>query len=123
MSRIEKNEAREDRLYMEIIVDAYDTEERVMGWYYYLLDRKLHFPFQARCFAERDISPLRVGEEVEAVGMASADDCMCEMFVKVHWLDRTFGVPLSQLEAIDAGSDTQEAIEDWHYWVARGYQF
>jgi hypothetical protein len=29
-------------------------------------------------------------------------------------------VPLSQLEAIDADEPTQEAIGDWHYWVAQG---
>ena len=33
---------------MEAIVDAYGSEERSMGWYYYL-DNKLKFPFKARC--------------------------------------------------------------------------
>jgi len=28
-------------------------------------------------------------------------------------------VPLSQLEAIDADQSTDEAIGDWHYWVAQ----
>ena len=26
------------------------------------------------------------------------------------------------IEAI-VDAETQEAIEDWHYWVARGYEF
>jgi hypothetical protein len=32
-------------------------------------------------------------------------------------------VPLSQLTALDADESTTEAIDDWHYWVAQGYQF
>ena len=38
-----KDEARESRISMEIVVDAYDESERAMGWYYYLED-KLHVP-------------------------------------------------------------------------------
>ena len=54
------DEAREQRIQMEIVVDAYDAEEQASGWYNYLSDT-LHFPFLARCIAERATSPLRVG--------------------------------------------------------------
>ena len=37
---------REERIEMEIVVDAYGAEERAMGWYYYLEDT-LAFPFSA----------------------------------------------------------------------------
>jgi hypothetical protein len=47
---------------MEIVVDAYNKEERAMGWYSYLED-KLNFPFLTRCIQERPVSPLRVGDE------------------------------------------------------------
>ena len=122
MSRIEKDEAREERITIEIIVDAYSAEEQAMGWYYYLEDN-LSFPFKARCIAERRISPLEVGEEIEVLGILPADECMHEMFVEIGWAGRTLGVPLSQLEALDVDEKTQEAIEDWQYWVARGYEF
>jgi len=122
MSKVKEDEVREHRIIMEIVVDAYDEEERAMGWYYYL-EGKLSFPFKARCIAKRRISPLKVGEEVQVMRMAPEDDCMHEMFVEVHWSGRTLGVPLSQLEAIEVDSETREAIEDWHYWVAKGYQF
>ena len=36
---------------------------------------------------------------------------------------RDLAVPLAQLEGIGVDEETQEAIEDWHYWVARGYEF
>jgi hypothetical protein len=33
-----KDEIREERIDMEVVVDAYDSGERAMGWYYYLED-------------------------------------------------------------------------------------
>jgi len=43
-----KDEVREERIVMEVVVDAYGRSERAMGWYYYL-DGKMKFPFKARC--------------------------------------------------------------------------
>jgi hypothetical protein len=34
-SKPRQNEDREERIAMEIIVDAYGPEEQAMGWYYY----------------------------------------------------------------------------------------
>jgi hypothetical protein len=45
------------------------------------------------------------------------------MFVGVAWEGRTLAVPLSQLAIIKADKATTQAVEDWHYWVARGYEF
>src|SRR5215212_10023363 len=44
---IETDEAREHRIDMEIVVDAYDEQERAMGWYYYL-EGKIHLPPEGR---------------------------------------------------------------------------
>jgi len=122
MAKAKKDEARENRIENEIIVDAYGEEEYAMGWYYYLED-KLNFPFLAKCIAKRATSPLRVGEEIKVTGMASEDDCRCEIYVRVQWDKRSLAVPLSQVEVIHADHETQEASEDWHYWVKMGYQF
>ena len=32
------------------------------------------------------------------------------------------GVPLAQLEGVGVDEETAEAIADWHYWDAQGYQ-
>jgi hypothetical protein len=113
---------REDRISMDIVVDAYTSEERAMGWYYYL-EGKLRFPFRARCIKERAVSPFRKGEEVEVLRMAPEDACLHEMFVIAHWAKRRIAVPLAQLEpATVVDQETQEAIADWHYWMRRGYQ-
>ena len=118
-----RDEAREERISMEIVVDAHGEEERAMGWYCYLED-KLTFPFLTRCIIERAISPLRVGDEVEVVGMAPENECEKEMFVETPWEHkRTLAVPLSQLKVVHGDEETQQAVEDWHYWVEMGYEF
>jgi hypothetical protein len=113
-----RDEEREQRISMEIVVDAYGPEEQAMGWYYSLEDR-LSFPFLARCVAERAISPLRVGDELDVVGMAPEEECAHEMFVLTRWDRGTLAVPLAQLEGLAVDEPTREAMGDWQYWVAR----
>jgi hypothetical protein len=123
MAKVKRSPARERRIEMEIVVDAYDAEERAMGWFGYLADT-LAVPFTATCIAERAISPLRKGEKVEVVEMGPGEECGREMFVWVRWEGRRLAVPLAQLKpAAKAGKGTTEAIADWHYWVAQGYEF
>lgn len=121
MSERPRDEEREQRIEMEIIVDAYGPEEQALGWYYWL-EEHLQFPFRARCSAERRTSPLRVGEEVEVIGMPGEDVCEHEMFVLISWQGRTLAVPLAQLEGIGVDEQTREAIDYWHYWVERDYE-
>ncbi len=122
MTPTPKDEEREERIHLEIIVDAHSGDEQAMGWYYYL-EETLQIPFLARCVAERAISPLRTSDEVEVVGLAPEEECQHEMFVEMPWERRTLAVPLSQLDGITADAPTQQAIEDWQYWVRRGYEF
>ena len=122
MPPIKKDPKRDDRITMEIIVDANGPEEQAMGWYYYL-DDKVHFPFLAKCIADRATSPLRKGDEVEILGMAPESECQHEMFVETRWDKRNLAVPLAQVKPITKTDDeTQEAVADWHYWMARGYE-
>jgi hypothetical protein len=111
MKRSSRDQEREQRITMEIIVDAYTPEEQAMGWYSSLEDR-LRFPFVARCTAERSISPLRVGDEVDVVGMAPEEECQHELFVLIGWDRRTLAVPLAQLEGVAVDEPTHQAIED-----------
>ena len=119
MKKSRRDPVREDRIDNEAIVDA-SPEEQAMGWYYYL-ENKIGFPFQAKCIAADVVSPLRKGEPVEVVRMAPEKNCEHDMFVQVRWQGRKMAVPLSQLAAIDPDESTEEAIGDWHYWVAQGY--
>jgi hypothetical protein len=118
MTRTENDEEREERIAMEIIVDTYGPEEQAMGWYAYL-DDTMDFPFEACCVTEREESPLEEGETVRVVGMSSTDPTLRQMFVTIEWMDRELGVPLKQLEPVEASSNTEQAIADWHYWLER----
>jgi Calcium binding len=117
-TKSKSDEAREERIAMEIVVDAYDEEEQAMGWCNYL-EETLETPFRARCIKERAISPLKVGDEVDVVGFAS-DECEREMFVEIPWDTKpTLAVPLAQLEVVRGSKATRQAVEDWHYWVEK----
>lgn len=118
----DQDKARDDRITMEVIVDAYGADERALGWYYYL-EGKLHCPFTARCIAERAVSPLKAKEKVQVIGMPPEEECMREMFVLIRWGDGEWAVPLSQLKVVKANEETIEAVEDWHYWVEQGREF
>ena len=118
-----RDEEREHRITMEIIVDAYGPDEQAMGWYYYL-EGRLRFPFAATCVARRAISPLKVKDEVEVIGMPGEEECGREMFVTIRWDKDGLVVPLAQLKpARSADAQTRQAVEDWHYWVRMGYTF
>ncbi len=121
MAQQPRDENREERIQNEIVVDAYGPEEQATGWYAYL-EGTLEFPFLTRCVAERAISPLRVDDEVEVVGLGPEDECVHEMFVLTPWERRTLAVPLMQLEVVHGEEATREAVEDWRYWVKRGHE-
>lgn len=118
MTRPEKDEERDERIRNEIIVDTYSPEEQAMGWHAYL-DDTLDVPFEARCLTEREESPLKEGETVRVIGMPRTDPTLRQQFVTIAWRDRELGVPLKQLEPVDASSITEQAIADWHYWLDR----
>src|SRR3972149_3232452 len=90
---------REERIEMEIIVDAYGPEEQAMGWYYYL-EEKLQFPFTAVCSAKRAISPLQIKDEVDVLRMAPEEECEKEMFVMIRWEKDGLAVALCQPTAL-----------------------
>jgi Calcium binding len=123
MPKSKINKTREDRIRDEIIVDCYNESERFGGWYCHL-EEKLKFPFRALCIAPTPVSPLKPGEQVEVLGLFDDErDEPGEMFVRIRWRGRKMGVPLAQLEGVDVGPESAQAIADWHYWCSRGYRF
>lgn len=61
------------------------------------------------------------------IGMSPEDNCTEEMFVEILYregtLEDVFSASLYEIQPIDADSETQQAVADWHYWVDRGYEF
>ena len=103
---------------MGIVVDAYIADEQAIGWHIYL-EETMEFPFDARCIEEQEVSPLEEGETVRVVGKPSSEPSLRQQFVTIQWMDREFGVPLSQLEPVEASTATEQAVSDWHYWLDR----
>jgi hypothetical protein len=122
MAKPEIDPEREQRIEWEIVPDANDEEERAMGWFNYLQDQ-LRFPFKAVCMARRATSPLQVDDEVEVIDLAGGEECEHEIFVTIRRGKEDLAVPLSQLQPVYADEQTTRAVEDWHYWVSRGYEF
>ena len=122
MAKRKRDPVREERIHNEAVVDANKSEEQALGWYYYLKG-EIRFPFQAKCIVAKAVSSLRKGETVEVRSMASEDACSSDMLVLIRWQGRSMTVPLSQLLTINGDEVTNEAIADWHYWVAQGYCF
>ena len=118
----EKDAAREERIFMEAVVDAKGPEEQAMGWYYYL-DDKISFPFAAECIAVNKRTPLELGERITVAKMAGEEYCEHDMYVEILWMDKALAVPLAQIKPLNADEDTDEAIGDWHYWKNQGYTF
>jgi hypothetical protein len=67
--------------------------------------------------------PLKISQTLTVVAIADEDECLREMFVEIEYEDDTLSVPLSQIAVISENSDTRQAVEDWHYWIAKGYRF
>lgn len=126
MSTVEREENREHRIATEIIVDAEDKEDRAMGWYYYL-EETLNFPFMAKWTKKSRKSSTTEEKQVEVLGMAPDDECLKDMYVEVADIngkeDDVYSAKLSEIQPIDVDTETQDAIADWLYWLARGYKF
>ncbi len=119
---IQKDQAIDDRIVNDIVVDAYDESERAMGWYCYLQDT-ITFPVKAKCIQSISTSPLVLNQVVEVIGMDSETNCEHDVFVEINWNSKPLCVPLKQLESINADDKTTQAFNDWSYWIAQGYQF
>ncbi|CAP63830.1 MULTISPECIES: calcium-binding protein [Cupriavidus] len=112
----------EQRISMEIVVDAYTEEECAMAWYCHLED-SLSFPFEARVHQAMAASPLRAGERVSVIVLAHDQLCRVAIFVRAQHNRRELVVPLAQLVPVRADQSTRLAVSDWHYWCDQGYSF
>jgi hypothetical protein len=117
-----REDDHEARIATMILVDGDGAEARAMSWYNYLADT-LAFPFVAQCRAKRAISPLQMGDEVDVIGMAPAEECHHEIFVLMRWERDGLAVPLMQLAVTHVDDETRQAVEDWLYWVDHGHRF
>jgi hypothetical protein len=119
--RVPEDPEREERITMEIVVDAYGSDECAMGWYCYLED-KLKFPFKAH-WRRASKSMSARPKTVTVTGMADSDECLKSMRVEVEDDGYLADVTLSKIDVIEGDDATRQAVADWHYWVNRGYSW
>ncbi|MGJ8640185.1 MAG: calcium-binding protein [Opitutaceae bacterium] len=117
---IPENPEREDRITYEIVVDCYNETEVAMGWYYYL-ESSLLFPFEAKVIGD-DAHSLS-GQTIRVTSMADTDDCEDAIFVIAENSTTECLLQLENLALLAATEKTSEAVDDWKYWVKRGYRF
>lgn len=98
---------------MEFGVDDYDEYERDIRWEYQLKEQ-IQFTVTENCICKRDISTLRVKDDVEVMGMDPEDECEHEMFVIIRWGKEGLAVPLSQLQNFNVDSEKVQEVEEWH---------
>jgi hypothetical protein len=110
MKKPKQDPIREDRIHNEAIVDAYGPEEQALGWYYYL-ENKIRFPFQAKCVVAKVVSPLLKGETVEVRRMAPEDACSSDMLVLITLAGPKHGRPF-----ISTGSTRGRRINHRSHW-------
>ncbi len=113
MKQIPENKARGEHIANEVTVDAYGSEEVMLGWLTYLQDN-LACPFEAECIEEMKISPLRKGEKVTVLELVDADENLGgDFFVRIEWDGRKVGVPLAQLKPLKTDQDFR-SISHFH---------
>ena len=59
----------------------------------------------------------------QAPTLNKAREHRIDMLALIEHDDDQLAVPLAQLASASKHAATKEAIADWHYWLARGYQF
>jgi Calcium binding len=122
MKKTAKDPVREDRIHEEAVVDAYGPEEKAMSWYYYL-EGKLTFPFEARCIAAKTTSPLRKGEAVEVLRLAKEEACENDMLVQIKRQGRQDGRPSFPTGRCQSRRINRRSHRRLAFWVSQGYLF
>ncbi len=90
--------------------DCLDAWEKYLG-------EKLTFPFKATREEQVRRGPVEVGEIVEVIGIDFIDD-IYGIYVKVKLAQRTYSIPLCDLEATKSSSSNYQALKDYVVWFA-----
>lgn len=111
---------RENRL-ASFLADAPPGSPEAQEAWVAFLERTLRFPFTGQCRFEWEVNHLTQGDIVSVTGLARNEPRVGHVFVRVMNGQRSIPIPLFQLAPFLADPETKQAVEDWHYWVERGY--
>jgi hypothetical protein len=111
---------RENRVSQFVAEASPNSPEARWAWFNFL-EQTLRFPFAAQCRFDWDINHFRQGDIVLVIGLARQEPGFSHVFVRVMDGQKSIPVPLFQVAPLKADTSTMQAVEDWHYWVERGY--
>lgn len=110
------DEEREHRIIYEVIVDCYDDEEELIGWFYYFADN-LEFPMEATVkFRLRD-----GGEELKKVKIMEIDPKSengksLRLGIVEGSDQRVHYISPEEIVSLNSSESNAQIINDWLYW-------
>ncbi len=110
------DEVREQHIIYDVIVDCYDEDEELMGWYYYVAEN-LNFPIKAVANL-----PLRGGKteqkkvKIVSVDPKSEEGNAIRLGVIEGDSERVQYVSPNVFVSIQTNEENLEIINDWLYW-------
>ncbi|MEM6822733.1 MAG: calcium-binding protein [Verrucomicrobiota bacterium] len=111
------NQAFENIITYDVIVDCYNETEQAMGWYYYLQDHLL-FPFEACIIDDPDL-PFS-GAKVTVIALASEEACSNGIYIIAkNKSDCKMILQLEHIRSDELEKDTPNPISLWKYWIAQ----
>ncbi len=115
------NTNHQDRIDYKILVDCYDEYQQGQAWTLYLVDH-ITCPFTAEYTGNSKISiaPNTIINVLELMNSEydSEEDFECFMaMVEVEVGDVIYEIPLADLKVVVADTKTEQAVEDWKYYI------
>lgn len=119
-----KDAEREERIRDEITVDAHGDSEVATSWYYYL-EEKLDFPFEAMVYTHKKRNPpnsiSHSASKIRVLGLAPLQRCSVQQIWAMAILltggwETPIHILLTDLNSVEADETREEALSDWMYW-------
>ena len=107
---------RHHRILYEVIVDCYDEEEQLMGWYYYMTDN-LKFPINVtvRFRLKGGTTEIKPAQIVD-IDPKSERGSAIRLGIAELGSARVQYISPEELTSADTTPENLEILNDWLYW-------
>lgn len=110
------DEVRENRIIYDVIVDCYDEDEQLMGWYYYMAEG-LIFPIQAVAnLALRGGKTEQKEVQIVSVDPKSEEGNAVRLGITEGDSERVQYISPERFVSIQTNEANLDIINDWLYW-------
>ncbi len=110
---------------MEIVVDAKDDDEVIMGWFHYMAD-ELEFPFEAEMESknrrgEKSVIQVDVLDLSDRNQNPTSPEVILEVSEKGS--ERLMDVGVSKLQNVKGSESTENAVAIWKHWKSGKFRY